>query len=410
MSALNSSNPADIHPCPAQSVCIGYDNVPIPNAGFYVFSPQNKPAFGTVYQCLRSTCKGAATGGGDLGCWKFGSRCGAEEYARLQCTVGAQAALCGSCAAGFAFSSSTLRCASCASSAKASLAVALLALALALAGSAGVASGRVRPPAWLTQQSWAKLFDRGAFQVCFSTYQIVQSTPWALSISFPTLFQKFTALLSFFSFSFLSPECALGSGAALKAVLLWAVAPIVLTVLNALVLLSRAFCLAGEAGSLAALASIRRALLGRARGGGGGESGADDASYDAASALVRQHASAALVVPYALLPLVSRKQLEALVCLPVGGATLLAVDTSVRCDGRIFARFRAANTCLLAANAAFLVSWALLLFRARAKLNPPTTDRAYANFLVAREPSLRPFRFLFSLYNPSAYFLEPLEM
>lgn len=89
---------------------------------------------------------------------------------------------------------------------------------------------------------------------------------------------------------------------------------------------------------------------------------------------------------------------------------MLSPDTAVDCASRGYRRFRVANASFLVVNLSFVASWALMLRRARRKLNPPVTDPAYAQYLIGRHYSLKPIKFLFDLYKPSAYLTEPVEM
>jgi len=52
--------------------------------------------------------------------------------------------------------------------------------------------------------------DKGSMQVCWSTYQIISTIAWNLSVEFPPPFSSFLSLLSFLQLDFLSLDCVSG--------------------------------------------------------------------------------------------------------------------------------------------------------------------------------------------------------
>lgn len=56
--------------------------------------------------------------------------------------------------------------------------------------------------------------------------------------------------------------------------------------------------------------------------------------------------------------------------------------------------------------------WFIMLYRARGRLNPPTSSRD-ANWVLwmrERDPALAPLRFLYQPYRPHFYYWESLEL
>ena len=58
------------------------------------------------------------------------------------------------------------------------------------------------------------------------------------------------------------------------------------------------------------------------------------------------------------------------------------------------------------------LSWLVLLFRLRRRLNPPTTsaDAGLVLWMRDRDTTLSPVRFLFEVYHPHYYYWEALEL
>ena len=88
----------------------------------------------------------------------------------------------------------------------------------------------------------------------------------------------------------------------------------------------------------------------------------------------------------------------------------MRVDTSVSCSGSDYGTFVALDAALITVYLAIPVAWLALLWRRRKSLSPPTGDASLAIYLRSTDESLKPFRFLFQDYAPSAYPTEVFEM
>lgn len=56
------------------------------------------------------------------------------------------------------------------------------------------------------------------------------------------------------------------------------------------------------------------------------------------------------------------------------------------------------------------LSWLVLLFRLRGRLNPPMTSTDAVLWIRDHDPTLAPVRFLFAVYQPRYYYWEALEL
>ena len=99
-------------------------------------------------------------------------------------------------------------------------------------------------------------------------------------------------------------------------------------------------------------------------------------------------------------------------CVTIAGRDYLRVDTSVGCDSPQYRSFRAVNSLFIWLYMSVPLSWLVLLFRLRGRLNPPATsaDAGLVLWMRARDPTLAPVRFLFSVYQPRFYYWEALEL
>jgi hypothetical protein len=88
----------------------------------------------------------------------------------------------------------------------------------------------------------------------------------------------------------------------------------------------------------------------------------------------------------------------------------LRVDTSIDCSSSDFRTFRVVNGLFIFVYLSIPLLWAVLLYLARDRLNPRTSDRRLAYFLRDNDLSLAPIRFLFSVYKPNVYYFESFEM
>ena len=101
---------------------------------------------------------------------------------------------------------------------------------------------------------------------------------------------------------------------------------------------------------------------------------------------------------------------QALDCVKVAGEWYVRVDTGISCSGSKYAAFAALDAAFIAAYLGIPLLWLVLLWRQRKSLSPPTGDLGLAAYLRGADESLRPLRFLFQDYVPSAYAAEVFEM
>ena len=142
------------------------------------------------YACTRKTCKGASDSGtvsewqrrlivddDKLDCWSiFTNASDSCTSDSLQCTLGSTGPLCGSCDAGFFYSSSDYVCQSCSNS-HVSKAVSVLVVGLVVGVLAGsLYSGVLEVPKGM-QNTWIvglfQRIDSGILRVVWSNYQVL---------------------------------------------------------------------------------------------------------------------------------------------------------------------------------------------------------------------------------------------
>ena len=99
-------------------------------------------------------------------------------------------------------------------------------------------------------------------------------------------------------------------------------------------------------------------------------------------------------------------------CVKIAGENYLRVDTGVDCSLPSYRSFRVVNGFFIFLYMSVPLSWLVLLFRFRARLNPSTTtaDSGLVLWMRDRDPTLAPVRFLFAVYQPRYYFWEALEL
>ena len=99
-------------------------------------------------------------------------------------------------------------------------------------------------------------------------------------------------------------------------------------------------------------------------------------------------------------------------CVTIAGGNYLRVDTSVVCSSSRYRTFRIVNTVFILLYMSVPLSWLVLLFRLRGRLNPPTSsaDAGLVLWMRDRDPTLAPVRFLFTVYQPRFYYWEALEL
>ena len=99
-------------------------------------------------------------------------------------------------------------------------------------------------------------------------------------------------------------------------------------------------------------------------------------------------------------------------CVTIAGQIYLRVDTSVNCSSPRYRTFRVVNAFFIWLYMSVPLSWLVLLFRLRGRLNPPATsaDAGLVLWMRDRDPTRAPVRFLFSVYQPRFYYWEALEL
>ena len=371
--------------------------MPRPDKGYWV-ERRTLEFAGDIYTCPRQTCTGAkeqVSAGRrqrrldedqDL-CWdqtsyssQASAACNADE---LLCAEGASGPLCGSCVAGFSYSNSRLVCVECREAKAQAFAViggGLLLGVLAVAAFAGT----LRLPACVLNSRPAQALaqiDSGTLRVCWTSYQIAQSVSWNLDVSFPEPFPSLQRLLSVFSFDFIRMDCFAGSDFFYN-VVLWAVIPMALSLLNLAVLLVRRRCVGDFSKDWAA----RR------------------------QALSRSHFYYWLLFSYLVLPPVMLKLLQALDCTLVGGRRYLRVNTSIDCGSSSFGAFKVVDSIFIAAYAAVPFLWFVLLCRRRQSMDPWPRDAKKSLYSRNKDQEIAHLRFLFGEYRLTCYAWEPLDM
>lgn len=116
-----------------------------------------------------------------------------------------------------------------------------------------------------------------------------------------------------------------------------------------------------------------------------------------------------LLLTFLVLPVVSLKQFQGLVCYKVAGNHYLEVDTSIDCSSDEYVTFAIIDLLLVACYMMIPIIWLCVLYRWRALLNPPTSDPRLAQYLRSQNEELKPFKFLFAHYQPRFYYFEVVE-
>ena len=367
--------------CPRGSSCLGGNEMPRPNAEFWVDRSDLNFA-GNIYKCPRRTCKGVEDPEVDSTCWT-GPTPGECDSDALQCADGAGGPLCGYCKNYYVYSAAEQTCVKC----DASLPLVLAVFGIGLCGMVlgfFFYTGRLNLPTraerwWLV--GMFRQIDSGTFRVLWSSYQIIQSCSWNLDVEFPPLFSSLINLLSVFSFDFLALECLQKNSNHFTSVALWSVIPAIMGLTIVLVYFARKYYYKKEH--------------------------LDD------SLLYQQHAWYFLMLTYLVLPPVSRKQLQALDCEAINESSYLRTDTSIDCESAEFKSFAALDFFFLAIYLSIPLVWSALLWRVRNRLNPPSKNYKDAKAAMAKRSQdieLKPLAFLFSVYKADCYWFEPLEM
>ena len=418
--------------CPRGALCNGGNELPRPRKGFWV-DRSTLEYTDTVYACPTKSCLGADEGesqsssrrrrliqstaaGSELSCWSVShytdtgpaSECNSDA---LQCRKGSEGVLCGHCSEDFVYSSSAKICVECSVSwayAGTLLSVGTGALFITFL----LFTGRINLPRSV-QQWWVvgvcRQFDSGTFRTLWSTYQVVQSVAWNLSVSFPAPFSNLIDFLSLFSFDFLSLECMWKDSDHFTSVLLWSIIPIILAAVNLLVCACRRVLLLMPRRDLAASTTYSSSwgvkfatlLLDELKG----QSGVLP-SDERGKVLTRQHTFWLLMLSYLVLPPTTRKQFQSLDCEAVTDGSYLRVDTSVSCTSTRFKSFAVADGLFIFIYLSIPLLWLLMLCRNRERLNPKSDTLEEALEIRNQDVELKPLAFLFESYHPSYYYWE----
>lgn len=169
-------------------------------------------------------------------------------------------------------------------------------------------------------------------------------------------------------------------------VLWWALGPIVLTMLNFAVLFVRLIMVEAEANAGEMQASLKAA-----------------------------HGTYWIVLSYLVVPPVSLKLFQTLDCVTIAEKRYLRIDTSINCDSESYKAFEVVDILLTLLYLSIPLTWLILLWRRRARLNPPvdvTDPAAELRVVQARDKDieLKPFRFLYFAYHPAYFYVECIEM
>jgi hypothetical protein len=378
--------------------------MPKPIKGYWVDRSGISNA-GIIYECIRQTCKGSTENAAresrvlvktddesvyNSSCWSSDKYAENDAYCdanALLCRYGSFGPLCGSCIDTFIYSTIEDDCQECTSSWIFGT-VFLILGSIALAIFALFHWGYLHLPVY-ARRWWlvgvTEHLDSGTFRVVWSTYQIVQSIVWNLNIKFPSPFSDLLKALSLFSFDFLSLECVSDKANQFVSVLLWSIVPIVLVFFNLMIYAGRWIHMVTFHGEKSmGLDHLKEKLS-------------------------RQHIYLFLMLTYLVLPPVSRKQFQMLGCVEVANGSYLRVDTSVDCDAADYQSFLVLDIVFILFYLSIPLVWLVFLHSYRHQLNPKKSD-PHTITLRNENPRLRPFAFLFSVYEPHLYYWEVFEM
>lgn len=465
--------------CPSNGECLGGTELPRPRRGFFVDRSSLDFAH-LVFRCHRETCTGTddgyalfrgdgtrawddddaiilGDGGGgkvsanvSAACWareSYGSASGADDEAPLamdqsgpcasdglQCLEGSGGILCGSCYDGYTFNSALQVCVRCESTDNTVPvavfgAVCLAVVAAMVARINGLRlfprSGRGGVGASNRPRSVLEHLDKGMLKVCWSTYQIVGTIAWNLSIRFPPPFNYLLTLLNFLQLDFLSLDCVSGHNSFFNRVYVVSLTPIAIALFNLLVYACRAV-------------AVQRRIAKHRRSG----KKPDHMALGAQAIRVdSQHAFAFLVLTYMVLPPCSKIQFQSLNCvtLPGMGSSFLVADSSIDCRSSAYSSFRVLVCLCIAIYQAIPLLWLFLLWRVRRELNPAAhrkvpqhgrpnehkgaaaaaapellvegfKDAVVVDLRDKKHPRLRHLAFLWSDYKPDFWFYEVVDM
>ena len=251
--------------CPVGALCLGGDETPRPNSGYWVPRDEAENA-GEIYVCPRSSaCVGASTTRRRLlaadgeGCWTrslyeaedFDTKCDPDE---LLCAPGSRGPLCGGCEKWYTYSSALSRCTACESTDNTtplSISGAIFGVALFIALVASIAKQKKADDDDVsfrakTQRACTRIWEdidkatrmvrkhvmQSDLKVAWNTYQIISTISWSLSVVFPEPFSKLLYALNFLQLDFLSLDCVTGESSYFERVILTSLAPCCVVAVN----------------------------------------------------------------------------------------------------------------------------------------------------------------------------------
>ena len=317
--------------CPLTTTCEAGVVIPAPNKGYWIDTSSPFNVDPIIYRCqFPPRCKGTSSEDSHL--WLDLNS--TSRQVDVSCHTGSQGVLCGSCASGFV-SARDLSCTSC--SAQIQITIIFLstlgcfAIALAVIVATKVCA-QSRSAMTMRVLQITHQVPSGTFRVCFSTYQIIDSTSWTLNIQVPFPANVLADVFSIFSFNPPSITCFISSSY-LSSILFWACVPIFVQLFGMTVGLIRVY-------TSPAVGSVRWKIQ-------------------------QQHMYGALLLSFIVAPPVSRLLLSGLDCINVARGSYLRLDTSVDCSSIYYRDFVAVDIVFIALYFSIPFVWFLLLARNR---------------------------------------------
>jgi len=387
----------------SSSVCPSENGVelPTPTVGFWINTHKLSSFSGghiDVYRCNRLTCKGTTPESSS--CWLPSNVTSCNRDALL-CSNGATGPLCGSCGAGYVYSSADRYCITCTQSVARLIFMVSGALML-LITFVIVKVKNIRFKRW--ERTWLgnlmKHIDSGPGRVLWTNYQIIQSVSWSLDVSLPWPFSKMVGGMSFISFDFLTLKCFESNY--LLSVILWSIFPILVVIINFFVYTVRISRLHGLSVWNSFKSSLNHKEISMSR---------KRQSID----ILRQHMSLFILWSYLVVPPVTRKQLEALDCVEVSNKLYVRTETQVSCQTKSYHLFEFGDILFVCIYLSVPLIWLMMLFKQRDKIRAKaeSVQQEVDKSMILRnehKAELAPLRLLFDVYRPSLYFFEALEI
>jgi len=385
--ASSPTSPVVTSECPENARCPGGDVMPIPMDGFWV--AQSDVAFAAdIKECPSRSCTQPNTD--NTTCWSLPQYSDTSScfMSMTQCRPGSMGPLCGACARGFKYSASNLVCTECVST---PLQVALLTAALffgamVLAFLYFIDRLQVHDS---IKRLWSRIVEvllyipMGADRVILANYQIIQGISWTVGIKFPYPESHFSATLSILNLDFFSFSCFLGAQDYLDEALFWAIAPLLLIVMNCIVYI------------------VRNRLL-------RSEERSDSQQH---KNLVNCHVSIFLTFTFIILPATSRKLLGVYDCVALTDHNYLRVDTSIDCDTKYYIARRNAISVLLFGYLSVPLVWMRFLYRKKEWLTPgPSEHYESAKLRRDEHTGVYPLKFLYQPYKMEYFGFEVIEL